>query len=661
MAMNSAGQLVVACLGEASSQNPASIKQAEARLKQWETEPGFYSTLLNIFTDLSLDVHIRWQAVLYFKNGVDRYWRQNAPNAISAEEKVGLRTGLVKTISEPVNQIAVQLAVTVSKAARFDYPNLWPELLPSLSEAVQSEDDTVQHRGLLFLHHTIKALASKRLTADRRAFTDLSGQIISYMLGLWYSLHTNLLHQLGTRQPQASITLEKAILTLKILRKLVVLGLKKPEECPDAMSFITKLFDEAKTLLEVRKSSPAQMQENFEKYCVLHQKIWYDLLENHPFSFVQHINTCLSFICSLCFTPQGEGLLFQRFTIFSLNLMKGILLCMEYRPAKNVEDTRDPMTLQAHSIKQEFFRTETVNEICRKLISDYLPLTGEDLQLWDEDPEGFASEECGDSWKYSWRPCCETVFLTLFHEYRELLSPLLVSLVRDNHTPVDPDNLTAILHKDAIYNAVGLAAFDLYDEIDFDSWLTSSLSLELEVGQSNYRIVRRRVCWLMGQWSGVKLSPELRPRLYEMLMPMLTNNQDLVVRLAAAKAMKVVIDDFEFSVEELEPYLEQVFSLLFSLLKEVNECDTKLNVLNVLSYLIERVGVSIRPICSALLHYLPTLWEESASHNMLRCSILSTLVFIVQGLGTVSEGLLPFLGPVLELSTDLNQVRLKIS
>ena len=141
---------------------------------------------------------------------------------------------------------------------------------------------------------------------------------------------------------------------------------------------------------------------------------------------------------------------------------------------------------------------------------------------------------------------------------------------------------------------------------------------------------------------------------------MLTSSQDLVVRLAAAKAMKVVIDDFEFSVEELEPYLEQVFSLLFSLLKEVNECDTKLNVLNVLSYLIERVGVSIRPICSALLHYLPTLWEESASHNMLRCSILSTLVFIVQGLGTVSEGLLPFLGPVLELSIDIAQVELRV-
>ena len=38
----------------------------------------------------------------------------------------------------------------------------------------------MQHRGLLFLHHTIKALASKRLTADRRAFTELTGQVIEH-------------------------------------------------------------------------------------------------------------------------------------------------------------------------------------------------------------------------------------------------------------------------------------------------------------------------------------------------------------------------------------------------------------------------------------------------------------------------------------------------
>jgi len=30
-----------------------------------------------------VDVSVRWLAVLYFKNGVDRYWRRNAPRCYS--------------------------------------------------------------------------------------------------------------------------------------------------------------------------------------------------------------------------------------------------------------------------------------------------------------------------------------------------------------------------------------------------------------------------------------------------------------------------------------------------------------------------------------------------------------------------------------------------
>ena len=84
----------------------------------------------------------------------------------------------LQTVSEPVNQIAVQLAVTVAKAARYDVPKEWPELLPALSNAVQSTNDTVQHRGLLFLHHTIKVLASKYFKSpslDREGFLKLRG------------------------------------------------------------------------------------------------------------------------------------------------------------------------------------------------------------------------------------------------------------------------------------------------------------------------------------------------------------------------------------------------------------------------------------------------------------------------------------------------------
>ena len=87
----------------------------------------------------SVAVNIRWQAVLYFKNGVDRYWRRNAPNGLSEEEKVGLRAGLAKTVTEPVNQIAVQLAVIVAKAARYEIKYML--LATCMCEKIESQNN----------------------------------------------------------------------------------------------------------------------------------------------------------------------------------------------------------------------------------------------------------------------------------------------------------------------------------------------------------------------------------------------------------------------------------------------------------------------------------------------------------------------------------------
>lgn len=72
-----------------------------------------------------------------------------------------------------------------------------------------------------------------------------------------------------------------------------------------------------------------------EKYLVLQLKLFNDLLDTHPYSFVPLMRTCLTFVASTCFTDEGERLLFTRFTIFALNLLKLVLLCAEYKPSKN--------------------------------------------------------------------------------------------------------------------------------------------------------------------------------------------------------------------------------------------------------------------------------------------------------------------------------------
>lgn len=61
----------------------------------------------------------------------------------------------------------------IAKIARLDCPRQWPELLPTLLQAVRCEETLTQQRALLVLHHVIKALASKRLASDRIAFEEV--------------------------------------------------------------------------------------------------------------------------------------------------------------------------------------------------------------------------------------------------------------------------------------------------------------------------------------------------------------------------------------------------------------------------------------------------------------------------------------------------------
>lgn len=53
MDMDSANSVVLQALTQATSQDTAVLKPAEEQLRQWETQPGFYSVLLVMFQSLT--------------------------------------------------------------------------------------------------------------------------------------------------------------------------------------------------------------------------------------------------------------------------------------------------------------------------------------------------------------------------------------------------------------------------------------------------------------------------------------------------------------------------------------------------------------------------------------------------------------------------------
>ncbi|XP_052632641.1 importin-11 isoform X1 [Harpia harpyja] len=657
MDLNSASTIVLQVLTQATSQDTAVLKPAEEQLKQWETQPGFYSVLLNIFTNHTLDVNVRWLAVLYFKNGIDRYWRRVAPHALSEEEKTTLRAGLITNFNEPVNQIATQISVLIAKVARVDCPRQWPELIPTLLESVKVQDDLRQHRALLTFYHVTKTLASKRLAADRKLFYDLASGIYSFACSLWNHHTDTFLQQVCTGdEAAASNSLERTLLSLKVLRKLTVHGFVEPHWSVEVMGFLHAVFERLKQFLECSRSIRAEnvCRDRLEKTVILFTKVLLDFLDQHPFSFTPLIQRSLEFAVSYVFTEAGEGIVFERFIVQCMNLIKMIVKNYAYKPSKNIEDS-SPETLEAHKIKTAFFTYPTLMEICRRLVTHYFLLTKEELTMWEEDPEGFTVEESGgDSWKYSLRPCTEVLFIDIFHEYNQTLIPVLLEMVHSLQGSTNMEDTSAILIKDAVYNAVGLAAYELFDSVDFDQWFKNQLLAELQVSHSRYKPIRRRVIWLIGQWVSVKFKSDLRPVLYEAICNLL-QDQDLVVRIETATTLKLTVDDFEFRTDQFLPYLESMFTLLFQLLQEVTQCDTKMHVLHVLSCVIERVNMQIRPYVGCLVQYLPLLWKQSEEHNMLRCAILTTLIHLVQGLGAESKNLYPFLLPVIQLSTDVSQ------
>lgn len=82
-------------------------------------------------------------------------------------------------------------------------------------------------------------------------------------------------------------------------------------------------------------------------------------------------------------------------------------------------------------------------------------------------------------------------------------------------------------------------------------------------------------------------------------------------------------------------FVKPTFLSLFTLLKEVKECETKMSVLNVMSACVEKMGDRLANDAESLCQYLPILWHESADHNMLRCAVLSALVSFMQCLTTI--------------------------
>ncbi|KAK8461169.1 hypothetical protein SEVIR_2G454900v4 [Setaria viridis] len=642
------------------SADEAARRPAEAALAQCEARPGFCSCLLEIISarGLACRQDVRLLATVYFKNSINRYWRHRRDSyGISNEEKDHLRKNLLLNIREENSQIALQLAVLISKIARLDYPKEWPDLLSVLAQQLQSADVLASHRVFMVLFRTLKELSTKRLAVDQKNYAEITGHLFDYTWNLWKSDVQTILQNLSMllqRNDRDSILeqsndliliCDRWLLCLKIVRQLIFSGYASDsrtaqdvwqvrEVCPAVLTAIKSLLP----YYDSFKDKQAKLWDFAKRSCIKLMKVLVTLQGRHPYSFVHEtvLPATVDFCLNMITNSEQAGTSFEEFLIQSMVLVKSVLECKEYRPSPTgrvINENAQPLSLEqrkknfaavASDMLKVVLPGDRVVLLCNILVRRYFIYTSKDLEEWSENPESFHHEQNLVQWTEKKRPCAEALFIVIFEKYRE----------------------------DAAYTAAGHVYYELSNYLNFNEWFHGSLSIEVSNRHPNMRIIRRKIALLLGQWIS-EIKGDTRKLVYHALVGLLQDN-DIAVRLAACSSLCYLFQESSFSELDLFECLPTCWTMSFKLIEDVQEFDSKVQVLNFISVLLEHAGDKIIPFASQLSQFFQMIWDESAGESLLQIQLLTALRTFVSSLGFQSPLSYHVLIPILQSGINID-------
>ncbi|KAF5750804.1 hypothetical protein HS088_TW03G01144 [Tripterygium wilfordii] len=636
--------------------------------------------------DLAPQVDVRLMASVYFKNSINRYWRTRRDSVgISNEEKLHLRQKLLSHLREENYQIAVILAVLISKIARVDYPKEWPELFSFLAQQLQSTDILASHRIFLIIFRTLKELSTKRLTADQRHFAEISSHFFDYSWHLWQNDIQTILHGFCTLaqshksnaleqyQDELYLTCERWLLCLKIIRQLVISGFPSDAKCVQEVQPVKQVcpvfLNAIKSLLPYYSSFQKEHPKFWDfvkRACIKLTKVLVAIHIRHPYSFGDKcvLGPVMDFCLITITDPEPVIVSHEQFLIQCMVMVKRILECKEYKPSITgrvmedtritVEQTKRAISNNVGDILASLLPPERIIHLCNVLIRRYFVLRASDLEEWYQNPESFHHEQDMVQWTEKLRPCAEALYIVLFENNSQLLGPIVVSILQEamNGCPTSATEVTpGLLLKDAAYGAAAYVYYELSNYLSFKDWFNGALSFELSNDHPNLRFIHRKVAMILGQWVS-EVKDDTKRQVYCALIRLL-QNKDLSVRLAACRALCSHIEDANFSEQDFSDLLPTTWDSCFKLVEEVEEFDSKVQVLNLISVLIGRVSELI-PFANKLVQFFQKVWEESSGESLLQIQLLIALRHFVVALGHHSPSCYNVLLPVLQKGIDIN-------
>ncbi|KAK9159126.1 hypothetical protein Scep_005700 [Stephania cephalantha] len=674
------------------SQDVSMRKPAEDALSQSESRPGFCSCLMR-----------------------NKQWGEDISKAKVIVTYAGreLSDGLVSVLSIllyllPLGRDSgVHACLCVGLVDSYPDRTVRPEFFSILAQMLQSADILSSHRILLVLYRTLKELSTKRLTSDQKNFAEISSLLFEFCWHLWQKDVQMILPAFGALTQRFSsnapvdhhedlyLICERWLLCLKVVRQLVVSGFQSDakavqevrpvkEVCPVLLSAIQSFLPYYSSLQELHP----KFWDFTRRACTKILKVLVAVQNRHPYSFGDKcvlppvVDFCLNKIIS----PEPEIATFEQFMIHCMVMVKIILECKEY---KNItgrvinengvtkEQVKKTISGVVVDMLKSLLPVERVVLLCNILIRRYFVLTASDLDDWHQNPESFHHEQDMVQWTEKLRPCAEALFIVLFENYTQLLCPVVVSILHEAMNGCPPSETTitpGMLLKDAAYGAVRYVSYELSSHLNFKDWFNGALSHELMNDHPNMCIIHRKIALILGLWI-TEIKDDMKKTVCCALIKLL-QGKDLAVRLATCRSLSSLIE-YSNNGQDYADVLSACWGLCFKLLHEVQEFDSKVQLLNLISVLIEHVN-EILPFANELVEFfqkspicygtlLPILRSNIDVHspdelNLLEDSVLLWEATVANAPAMAPQllGLFPCLVDIMERNFDHLEVAVRI-
>lgn len=571
--------------------------------------------------------------------------------------------------------LALQNALVVSKIVRIDFPLDWPDALTDLIKILRTANESNQlhlRRALLILLQVVKELATARLRQSQTSLKSVAPEIVFLLSEIYERKIAQWLEFLGgggDDEGGAIDAMENSLLAFKIIRRLFVVGYEYPNHDTAIQNMWSKYQDHFGVFLEMISQDPPVLdspaKEMVEKHTIQYSKLHVQMAQLHPAAFALLPNS-LPLVTAYwgLVSKFGEsyGSETQDFSAKALKhddgtktdrptmeklCLKGLTLlraCMKmafsptqsfkYRTPEVKEEQQQAVTI----VKTNLLTNDLVSEMASVIVTKFFVFRQVDLEAWEEDEDEWEIREegGGDTWEFEVRPCAEKLFMDLVINFKHLLvQPLLGFFLS-----VAGTEQSTVVTKDAVYTAMGLSAPVVHQTFDFDGFLTSTLVNDVQQTGPGYKVLRRRVAILIGQWITIKISESNRQLVYQIFQHLLKKDDetnDYVVRVTAARQFKAVVDDFAFNPEGFLPYAPDILGRIMALIQEVENTETKLAILETIRAAAVRLENHISPFADQIVSILPGLWEASGEEHLLKQAILTLLSTLVASMKEQSQ------------------------